>query len=377
MNGRRDGPRFGIKLAFCGLVALVGWGCQPGGAGGGGPATDDPCLDVECLGNQECNPQTGQCESIDDEGELLQDAAERAREIDTGAILIQASGLNGPYRADTTTQTVEWQFTAVNPDAPQNTYFLGYDRSAWSVETVPSVLVGVSYYDLLQVTMTEAEARARLAEAGLPDDFFGWTLYKPIPASFPNALYAFNYADSTATVDTRTGEVASDVVEQLPDPGVGTNGVMGPDSVSLRRIAEASEEIGQIEPRAMIVRACGRSADGQPLAAPGETAIWNFRAVCCSEEEGIRSWTLTFDGDWTVSEDEVPPFGVEFLDLGNLDVDVVEAWDALIDAGYDPSFAWWSVCKPNNPEIENPRYVFPVETGFVLVDAVTGKVLEE
>ena len=342
-------------LVVCSVSVLVGWGCQPGTPpAGGGDADGDQDADA---GN-----------------ELLAEAASRAREFEEGAILIRASGLNGPANNGAGTQTVEWEFIAVNPDAPQNTYYLWYDRSEWSTEVVPSVLIGVTYFDLLEVQMTEGEARARLQDAGLSDGFHGWTLYKPVQFDIPSPLYAFHYGDSTATVDTATGAVESDQIEKLPTPD---DGLPGPESVSLARVLEGADQIRRIEPDAVIVRASGRRAECEPMTMPEETDVWTLRAVCCVDDEDVRSWTLTFDGEWEVTEDEVPPCGVEYIDLTKLEMDVVAAWAVAVDAGHDPPFTGWSVFEPATCTVEDPRYVFPTESGFVLVNAVTGDLIDE
>lgn len=226
------------------LVCLVGTGCQStaggggGGGGGGGsgaPSEGDLCADAVCEQGEECDPQTGQCEPDDDDaqpaggaggegegeddgsidhgsnggGEVLEEASSRARQLDPGAIVIVAGGLNSEGSDGAGTHTVEYEFIAVNPDAPQTTYFISFDRTEWSVEQVDSVLVGVVYADLLDVKMTEAQARARLTEEGLSDDFRSWSLRVPPPPPFSaNPQYTFIYSDDMATVDAETGAVS-------------------------------------------------------------------------------------------------------------------------------------------------------------------------
>jgi len=75
--------------------------------------------------------------------------------------------------------------------------------------------------------------------------------------------------------------------------------------------------------------------------------------------------------------DPLPPFGIEFLDLTVVGMDVVEAWSIAVDAGYQPPAQWWILFKSLNPTSDNPLYVFPTATGYLLVDTVTGEVTFE
>ena len=86
---------------------------------------------------------------------------------------------------------------------------------------------------------------------------------------------------------------------------------------------------------------------------------------------------LQYDGTFTVTEKEFPSFGIEFRDLREVTMDIVEAWGIVVDAGFGPEFAWWTLFKPLNPGVENPMFVFPTDTGFALVDSVTGEVVVE
>jgi len=360
------------------MTLMVAWGCQPAASGGGGDAEEDLCAGVTCEQGEECDPETGECVPAGGEGEgegegVLAQAATRARELDAGAVVIQASGLNGAILDGTGSQTLEWEFVAVNPDAPETTWVLSYDGEAWSDEQIDSVLVGVVYEDVTLVEMTEEQARERLAAADLEDDFFGWALYQPLHPGSLNPLYAFNYGTSTATVDTATGQVNSATVPQEEPP------LMVPpsdDSVSLQYLHQAAEEIRTVDEAAMVIWAGGRDGDDQPLEAPGDTNVWDFKAVAMHDDE-VRSWTLTYTGEWAVTEDPLPPFGIEFLDLTVVGMDVVEAWSIAVDAGYQPPAQWWILFKSLNPTSDNPLYVFPTATGYLLVDTVTGEVTFE
>lgn len=232
MNGQSIPSLCRMAVLACLAGAVLGAGCQSTGGGGGIPSEGNLCADADCEQGQECDSQTGQCQPAGDgqpagggegEGEdhgetdhwsngggkVLDEAGSRARELDPGAIVIAAGGINSDPSDGTDTYTLEYEFIAVNPDAPQTTYFLSFDHTDWSVEQVDSVLVGVIYADLLEVKMTEAEARARLTEEGLSDDFRSWSLRVPPPPPFSaNPLYTFIYSDDRATVDTETGAVS-------------------------------------------------------------------------------------------------------------------------------------------------------------------------
>lgn len=223
----------------CWIALAVGSGCQSGGGGGGGGGAaaggfppDDLCQGVVCQSGQECDPETGACQPIGGEGEgendnngqvddclpvgddgvdgreVLEEAASRARGFDPDAIVVEASGLNAAMCDGSGYGTTEYEFVAVNPDSPQTTYFLTFDRAEWAVNQVDETMVGVSYFDVLQVEMTEAEARARLVEEGLPEDFEIWVL-SVMPTPDPDLpLYFFVYDQGVATVNTETGFVA-------------------------------------------------------------------------------------------------------------------------------------------------------------------------
>ena len=67
-----------VMVLAVGAFLTVGSGCSTsggGGGGGGGGGDDDLCADVECPDGQECNPATGQCEPVDDDGDAVDGAA--------------------------------------------------------------------------------------------------------------------------------------------------------------------------------------------------------------------------------------------------------------------------------------------------------------
>lgn len=70
--------------------------------------------------------------------------------------------------------------------------------------------------------------------------------------------------------------------------------------------------------------------------------------------------------------------GLEFLDLTQVGMDVVEAWTLAQAAGFGPLFRSWELLKPLNPNVANIIYVFNMPDGtYVIVDTITGAVTQE
>jgi len=303
---------------------------------------------------------------------LIEEATTRARLLDPEAVVFQVSGVNGDSLDGLESETLLYTFLALNPAERTVTHQLTYDGAEWATDTHPLPAIGVGVYDLREVDMTEANARALLLAAGHADDFFGWVLYRPLHPSTSNALYAFNYGDRTVTIDTRTEEVTLQTPAVDGPPAGG--GAPTDDSVSLQVIEEANARIKEQARSAMIVWAWGRSGDGGQLDTPEDTAVWDFVAV---DLDGT-AWQLGYDGSWNVAELAFPPFEIEYLDLNAvLTMDVVEAWNLAVDAGYGPPYEHWEVFKPLHPDAENPVYIFEGPDGFVIVDTVTGEVAVE
>lgn len=329
--------RYGRLLAVSTLVLLVG-GC---------PLT--PCMFC---------------------GDLLKEALCRARQAEPAAIVFQISGVNGLNATTGEYETQSYTFFAADPGDGDVTYELAYDLTGWTTTTSAGPLLGVGYYDVRDVTMTEGEARELLVAAGYGENFLGWSLYQPLFPGAEGALYIFNYGDYGATVNTLTGQVSGLVVPVAPPLGAAP----GDDSVSLQMIAAADTRIKEQARSAFIIWAGGRDGSGEPLNAAGDTNVWDFVAIALNGSE-VPAWRLTYDGTWQITELPMPPYGIQFLDLnGGLALDAVEAWELAVNAGYTPPFSSWEVFKPLNPTVVNPIYVFPSSAGFVIVDAITGEV---
>ena len=265
-----------------------------------------------------------------------------------------------------------YTFLALNPAERDTTYELTHDGADWTTDTHAFPTIGVGVYDLREVDMTEAEARALLQAAGHEDDFIGWVLYRPLHPSTSNSLFAFNYGDATVTVDTQTEEVTV-TTSDLDGPPAG-GGTPGDDSVSLQMIEAADAQIKAQARSARIVWAWGRTGDGSQLDVPEDTAVWDFVAV---DLEGT-AWQLRYDGEWNLAQLAFPPFEIEYLDLNEvLGMDLVDAWNLAVEAGYDPPYEHWEVFKPLHPDAENPVYILSQSNGFVIVDTVTGEVAVE
>ena len=304
---------------------------------------------------------------------VLEQADERAKLLDADAVIFQASGVNGASFDGSGSETLSWAFYATDPAAATTVWEITYDGENWDSEVSNLMPVGVAFYDLLNVTLTEARARQLLANAGYEDDFWGWTLSKPVTATGSDPLYYFVYSDMTVTVNATT-EAVSGVNLEVPMMSTNGGGAPGDDSVSVQMIANAEAYVkANVDSNAFVIWTGGREGSGESLTQAGDTNVWDFYAVLNSDTE-VRAWQLTYDGTWTSAELEMPPFGIEFTSLSYLTMDVVEAWTLATDAGYDPPFAWWSVFKPLYPGVENANYVFPYGGGYVLVDVVTGDV---
>ena len=345
------------KMGMTILVGLLAvWGMMlPGCAPAGNDNTND---------NVEPGDQT-----------VLEQAAERAQELDSDAVVFSMSGMVGTEADETYgLATASWEFLAINPDASDTYYRLMYDGETWTDETVGTPLVGVVFVDLLTVTMTEADARAILEAADAGDDFTEWSLYQPLSPDFPNPLYTFAYAEESISIDVEAESVTwSPYEEPLGDGG----GIPGEDSISQIVIAAAGAQIADVDPDAVIVWAGGSDGDGNALSQPSDTNVWDFVAVAVTAT-GTQAWSLRYDGSgWDIDEQGFPPFGVLYVSLGGIPMDVVEAWQLAVDAGYDPPFDSWTAFQPLHPNAENAVYVFPTNAGFVLVDVVTGEVTLE
>ena len=306
---------------------------------------------------------------------LIAQATDRARAIEPNAIVFSVNGTNGAALLGTGSQTLEYTFLAVNPDGGPTTHKLTYNRMQWFTDTEPYPLLGAGYYDLRQVTLSETQARALLAQAGHGDDFWSWSLYRPLyPSSIP-ALYIFTYANKYVMINTATEEVTAQPLENEP-PLTGIGGGTGAGTANVEFISVATDRIRRTNANAFIIWAGGTDED-QSLGTAEDTSIWNFIAIAL-DETSPRQWWLTYDGEWTVEELPNPPFGITFNDLNLvMPMDIAEAWDLVVAAGYNPPFSGWEVFKPLNPGVENPVYAFPIGGGFAIVDTVTGEVIVE
>ena len=294
-----------------------------------------------------------------------------ARQLDPDAIVFSVTGVNGERPYGGGTQTTSYTFLAIDPIDGNATYTITHDLVTWTTETAAFPAVGVAYDDLRNVTMTETRARTLLADAGYSDDFYSWSLYRPIYVGSTAAQYTFDYADQTVMIDTATEAVT--VVEYIA-AGPPLAGAPSDDAVSIPMIAAADAQIKLTSASAFIIWAGGSDSTGSPLDAADDTNLWEFIAIALHDGD-VSAWRLTYNGTWTVVALDEPPFGILFQDLhANLGMDVVEAWTLAVDAGYDPPFSNWEVFQPLNPNVENIICVFPSSVGFVIVDAVTGEV---
>jgi hypothetical protein len=305
--------------------------------------------------------------------ELTEQAAQTVQQEDSDAIIFEVGGVNGSSVLWWGSQTLTYEFLAVNPDDPGTIWILSYDviTATWTIEQEDEPFVGVTFADMSEVQMSETEARALLASAGHEDDFLNWSLYQPLHPDFPNPLYTFVYNDKSVTIDTQTEAVTVSVFGQEPPLG-GTQ--PGDDSVSLEYVTQADSRIKQENSEAIIVWAGGRDGDGDALNEPADTNLWDFLAILPESGPGLTAWTMTYDGEWTIEDFNGVPWGVEFIDMTTVNMDVVEAWQLATDAGYDPPFEDWTLFKSLNPNVENPNFVFTTNAGFVIVDTVTGDV---
>jgi len=190
-------------------------------------------------------------------GNVIQAAAIRARMLDSNAIVFQVNAVNDAALSGRS-RTLYWEFLAVDPDAATVTHKITYNGAFWATSTHPFPTIGVGYYDLTQVPMTEQQARQILQDAGHGDDFFGWSLYRPLHPASCEALYAFTYADKTVTINSETEEVTVKTVE----PVLAMGAAPGDDSVSRERIAAADAKIKETALSAFIVWAGGRDGGG-------------------------------------------------------------------------------------------------------------------
>lgn len=309
---------------------------------------------------------------VDPAGVLVQ-AAQRARLLAADAIVIAVTGVNGAALDGQGSQTLAWEFTAVDPNGDDVHYVITYDGATWADETVETPLVGVGYVDLTDAVMSETEARALLATAGHGDDFFTWSLYQPLHPDFPNPLYSFTYEDQAVTLDTVTEAVTVATLDlEAPPFGVPPDA----DSVSMFWVFKAADELRDVNPDAFIIWAGGYDSTDGALGAADETDTWDFKAVAF-EAEQVLAWDLHYDGEWTITASDFPPFGIVYTDLTVVTMDVAAAWDLAVAAGYEPPFASWTLFKPLHPGAENHVYVFSGTAGFIIVDAVTGEVTVE
>ena len=309
---------------------------------------------------------------VDPAGVLVQ-AAQRARLLAADAIVIAVTGVNGAALDGQGSQTLAWEFTAVDPNGDDVHYVITYDGATWADETVETPLVGVGYVDLTDAAMSETEARALLTTAGHGDDFFSWSLYQPLHPDFPNPLYSFAYEDKAVTLDTVTETVTVAALNLEAPPFTAPPGA---DSVSAFWVVKATDEVRDVHPDAFIVWAGGHDGTGAPLETANDTNAWDFTAVAL-DGDGVRTWGLHYDGEWTITPSEFPPFGIVYTDLTEVTMDVVAAWDLAVAAGYEPPFDSWSMFKPLHPGAENHVYVFSGAVGFIIVDTVTGEVTVE
>lgn len=308
----------------------------------------------------------------DESLEVIKEADRRAKEQDAGAIVFILEGLYGST-VPGPSLTLEYTLVATNTENPEISWQLDYDRTNWTVKQINSPFVSVAWYDLTQVAMSFEQARSLVLAAGHEDTFHNWTLHQPLFGS-PNPIYTFTWAEKTVIVDTVTQAITVIQHEALSGPIASP---IGDDSVSRQKIAEATAEVRQTNENAYIIWCGGREGGGNPLNAPGETNAWECLAI--ATEPVLKAYRLNYDGQWTCEELTEVPFGIEFYDISQVAMDVVEAWQLAVDAGYNPPFAWWTVFKPLNPNVPHPIIVFRDNNvgRYVIVDTVTGEVTTE
>ncbi|UCD27683.1 MAG: hypothetical protein JSV03_11295 [Planctomycetota bacterium] len=302
--------------------------------------------------------------------ELTAEADRRAKLLDPNAIVFEITGVNGSYLGSS--QTLSYTFLAGDPNNTSSLWELTYNLSSWTVRQYNQPLIGIEYYDMTQVTMSESQVKHILTNVGFNDDFLGWSLYKSLHPNAPDPLYTFNYGNKTATINTRTELLTCSTIPQSTPITVPPGG----NNVSLEQIAAADAKIKETASEAFIIWAGGRNSSGQSLNTVTETNLWNFIGILNSTI--VTAWWLTCDGTtWTVEQMTSPPFGREFRPLTAVTLDVVQAWDRVVAAGFHPPFQWWSVFKSLHPSVVNPHYVFPIPGGYALMDTITGEVSQE
>ncbi|MBI4616916.1 MAG: hypothetical protein HY720_25105 [Planctomycetes bacterium] len=226
--------------------------------------------------------------------------------------------------------------------------------------------------DPSEVSLSPAAALALARQAGLDEAVVDHELVRPL-APGAGLSYIFRDGNGAVVVDVATRQAVR-IAEGREPASAEARGI--PAGVSVRFVREATRRIRLIARSAIVVWAGGRRNDGKPLLRPYDTKVWDFVAVAF-QGTGVLTWTICYDGVWTIRPREHPPMGVVFLDLTTVRMDVVEAWRRVVAAGYKPPFGWWALQKSLHPACKNPFYVFPYGNGYVFVDTVTGEVSSE
>ena len=149
-----------------------------------------------------------------------------------------------------------------------------------------------------------------------------------------------------------------------------------PVQISVPKIKQAQALATAQDQRARISAVSGKRNDGQWLTDPEQTEIFSFLAVARDPAiDRVACWMIEYRGQWTMAP-IATPIGVYLAgDLGEVAMDVSDAWRLVKMKNVNKPFQSWSLGQslyPGSPE--HPVFTFAADHEQINVDTVTSEV---
>jgi hypothetical protein len=159
-------------------------------------------------------------------------------------------------------------------------------------------------------------------------------------------------------------------------------GCPGPDrapvQISVPKIQQAQALATAVDARARISGVSGERSNWQWMTDPEQTEIFTFLAVAYDLPgyKNFKFWRIEYRARWITTPLLDMPTGVYLTcDLGQVGMDVCDAWRLVRMNNYNKPFRSWSLGKsflPGSPE--HPYFTFSTADEHINVDAVTSEI---
>jgi hypothetical protein len=160
-----------------------------------------------------------------------------------------------------------------------------------------------------------------------------------------------------------------------------TIGCPGPNQVpvqiSVPMIKQAHALALAEDARVQIASASGERSNGQWMTDPEQTEIFNFLAVAYDlpEYKNFKCWLIEYQARWITAPIATPTGVYLASDVGQVGMDVCDAWRLVKMNNYNKPFQSWSLGQsylPGSPK--HPHFSFSTADEHINVDTVTSEI---